>query len=155
MSLLRTPCVLLRERLERPRLDAQVLHVPLHGDEIEDHPCGDDRGEHTRENSERECDREPLDGAGPEPMIDKTLKEIFKEIGTKAIYNYIEKKYQLEREKIARNPKTFSTGLKALLGSAAPVIEILIISKLHRELHLKFEKKENVDFSDYIMELRR
>jgi hypothetical protein len=88
-------------------------------------------------------------------MIDKTLKEIFKEIGTKAIYNYIEKKYQLEREKIARNPKTFSTGLKALLGSAAPVIEMLIISKLHRELHLKFEKRENVDFSDYIRELRR
>ena len=88
-------------------------------------------------------------------VIDKTLKEIFKEIGTKAIYNYIEKKYQLEREKIARNPKTFSTGLKALLGSAAPVIEILIISKLHRELHLKFERKENIDFSDYIMELRR
>lgn len=87
--------------------------------------------------------------------IDKTLKEIFKEEGTKAIYDYLEKKYQLEQKEISRNPKTFSTGLKALLGSAAPVIETLIINNLHRELHLKFKKKENSDFSQYIMELRR
>jgi hypothetical protein len=86
---------------------------------------------------------------------DETLKFIFKEAGAKAIYNYLEKKCQLKREEIAQNPRTFSTGLKMLLSSAAPMVENLILKDLHHKLHLKFEEKKGYTFSDCIKELRR
>ena len=86
-------------------------------------------------------------------VIDETLKNIFKEAGAKAIYNYIETRYQLNQSEIVEKPTTFSTSLAALLGSAAPVIEDLILKNLHRKLDIKFEKKRDYRFSDYVMEL--
>ena len=86
--------------------------------------------------------------------IDETLKQVFVEAGTKAIYDYIENNCHLKREEIAEKPEVFSTGLERLLASAAPVIEKLILKKLHRKLELKFEEEKGYEFSDYIKDLR-
>ena len=86
--------------------------------------------------------------------IDETMKQIFKEAGIPVIYTFLETNNGLKREEIAEKPEVFSTGMKKLLGSGAPVIEKLILKNLHRKLELKFEEKGDYEFSDYITELK-
>lgn len=50
-------------------------------------------------------------------VVDETLREVFREEGTKVIYDFIKSYSHLEREEIAEKPEVFSTGLKRLLGS--------------------------------------
>ena len=88
-------------------------------------------------------------------VIEETLKNTFKEAGANAIYLYLEKKFQLDKDEILKKPLMFSTGLKALLGSAAPVIENLILKNLYQKLDLKFKKRKGYSFSKHIQELRR
>jgi len=87
-------------------------------------------------------------------VVDETVKQVFKEAGAEVIYNFIENKYHLKREQIAEKPEVFSAGLKRLLGSAAPVIEKMILRDLCSKLRLEYEEKDGYEFSDYIKELR-
>lgn len=50
-------------------------------------------------------------------VVDEMLKQVFKEKGTKAIYDYLESKCRLRREEIAEKPKVFSVGLEGLLDT--------------------------------------
>lgn len=88
-------------------------------------------------------------------VLDETMSQVFKEPGTKAIYNFLENNAQLKREDIAEKPDVFSAALERLLGSGAPVIEKLILKNLHLKLGFKLEEKEGYEFSDYINELRK
>lgn len=88
-------------------------------------------------------------------VVDETLRQVFREEGTKAIYAFIKNNCHLKREEIAEKPKVFSAGLERLMGSAAPVIEKLILKNLHRKLGLKFVKKEGYELSDYVKEMRK
>jgi hypothetical protein len=87
-------------------------------------------------------------------VIDETLKHVFKEEGVEVIYVFIESKCHLKREEIAEKPEVFSTGLKMLLVSGAPVIEKMILENLCSKLDLKLVEKEGYEFSDYVKELR-
>lgn len=86
--------------------------------------------------------------------VDKTLKQVFKEEGTKIIYTFIENKCHLKREEIFEKPEVFSTGLEKLMVSAAPVIEKMILRNFYCKFELKFEEKEGYRFPDYISELK-
>ena len=86
-------------------------------------------------------------------VVDETLMEIFREEGTKAIYNYLEANSHITREKIAEKPEVFSEGLERLMVSAAQVIEKMIIKNLYSRLGLRFREKIGYEFSDYIKEL--
>ena len=88
-------------------------------------------------------------------VADKMLKQVFREAGTKVIYDFLENNSHLKREEIAEKPEVFSAGLERLLGSGAQVIEKLILKNLYRRLGLKFEEKESYEFSDYVKELRK
>jgi len=88
-------------------------------------------------------------------VTDETLKQIFKDVGVKVIYDFLEKNSSLKHEEIVEKPEVFSAGLKSLLGSAAPVIEKQIIKNLHRKLQLEYVEKEESGFSDCMKELRR
>ncbi|MGD8506606.1 MAG: hypothetical protein PVF15_08090 [Candidatus Bathyarchaeota archaeon] len=88
-------------------------------------------------------------------MVDETVKQVFREPGAKAIYNYIENECHLKREEIAKKPEVFSADLKRLLGSGSQMIEKMILKNLYRRLELKFTVKEGYEFSDYIKELRK
>jgi len=88
-------------------------------------------------------------------VVDETMRQIFREAGTEAIYSYLENNSHLKRGEIAAKPEVFSAGLERLLGSAAPVIEKMILNNLYRKLELKFMEKEGYKFSDYIEELRK
>jgi len=82
--------------------------------------------------------------------IDEELKRVFKEEGASVIYDFIENKCELKREKIVEKPEVFSAGLERLLGSAGPVIEKAILVKLYSRLGLEFPEK----FSDHVKMLR-
>ena len=86
--------------------------------------------------------------------VDDTLKQIFKEDGTKVIYEFLENHARLKLEEVADKPEIFSATLERLMVSAAHVIEKMILKKLYRRLGLKFEEKKGYEFPDYIRELR-
>jgi len=86
--------------------------------------------------------------------VDETLKQVFKEEGVEVIYSFIENKCHLKRDEIAQKPEDFSAGLDRLLGSAAPVMEKLILQKLYDKLGLEFVEKDGFEFSGYVRELR-
>jgi hypothetical protein len=86
--------------------------------------------------------------------VDETLRHIFKEGGAKVIFDFLENKCNLKREEIGEKPADFSAGLERFLGSAAPVMEKMILKNLYSKLELKFEEKEGYKFSDYVKELR-
>lgn len=85
--------------------------------------------------------------------VDEALKQVFKEEGAKVIYDFAEKNCHLNRDEITGKPKDFSTCLRVLLGSAAPMIEKLILKNFYSELGLRFEERPGHGFSCYINEL--
>lgn len=87
-------------------------------------------------------------------VVDETLRKVFREVGTKVIYNFLENNYHLKREEIAEKPEVFSAGLERLLGSGARVIEKLIFKNLCSKLQVGYEEKVGYRFLDYVKELR-
>lgn len=88
-------------------------------------------------------------------IADDTLRYVFKDIGVAVIYNYMKTKFELSKKDIGRRPHAFSTALEGLLGSAAQVVETLILKRVYREFNLVFTEKKGYLFTDYIKELRR
>ena len=88
-------------------------------------------------------------------VVDETMKQVFREAGTKVIYDYLANNSHLKLEEIGEKPEAFSAGLERLMVSAARVVENLILKNLYRKLGLEFEEKEGYEFSDYIKELRK
>ena len=72
------------------------------------------------------------------------------EVVRAAIYERIEKSYQLKREEIPNNLPTFQKALEDLLGSAAQVMQRLIAKNLHRRLGLNFEEHRDWMLADYV-----
>ncbi len=102
----------------------------------------------------RLCAREKLDNLLLK-VVDETLKQVFREEGSRVIYDFLGNNCHLTREEVVEKPEVFSTGLKKVLGSGAPVIEKLILKKLYQKLRLEYEEKEGDEFSNYVKELRR
>lgn len=67
-----------------------------------------------------------------------------------AIYERLEKSYQLKREEIPDKLPTFQKALEDLLASAAKVMERLIAKSLHSRLGLNFEEHPNWTLLDYV-----
>jgi hypothetical protein len=88
-------------------------------------------------------------------VIDETLKQVFKEDGTKVIYEFLENNSKLSLKEVSDKPELFSQSLEALMVSAAQVIERLILTNIYSRLGLNFEEKNGFKFSDHIRELRR
>jgi len=88
-------------------------------------------------------------------VVDETLRQVFREAGTKVIYDFLGNNSHLKLEEIAEKPEAFSAGLERLMVSAALVIENLILKNLYSRLGLEFEEKEGYEFSDYVKELKK
>ena len=88
-------------------------------------------------------------------VVDETMRQVFREVGVKVIYDFLENHSHLKREEIAEKPEVFSAGLERLMVSAAQMIENLILKNLYCKLGLEFEEKRSYEFSDYIKELRK
>lgn len=88
-------------------------------------------------------------------VVDDVLKSIFKNVGAFHVWSYLEMTALGERTEIAWKPEAFSVGLRRLLGSAAPDLEKLILTRLYQKLRLRLEWKKGYKFSDYINRLRK
>ncbi|MCW4015502.1 MAG: hypothetical protein NWF06_03955 [Candidatus Bathyarchaeota archaeon] len=88
-------------------------------------------------------------------VVDETLKQIFKEDGVKVIYDFLENNSHLRLEDVANKPEVLADSLEKLMLSSAQVIEEMILNNTYSKLGLKFEKKQDHKFPDYLNELKR
>jgi hypothetical protein len=72
------------------------------------------------------------------------------EIVRTAIYERIERSYQVKREEIPEKLETFHRALQELLGAGGKVMEKLIVRNLYRRLGLSFEKHDGWTVVDYV-----
>lgn len=86
--------------------------------------------------------------------VDETLKQIFRDDGTKVIYDFLESDSKLTLKELSDKPEIFSTVLKKLMVSAAQVIEQAILQNLYSKLGIEFEEKQGYKFSDHVQDLR-
>jgi hypothetical protein len=72
------------------------------------------------------------------------------EIVRTAIYDRIERSYQLTREEIPEKLEAFRRALEDLLGKSAKLMEKLIAKNLYSRLGLDFVAHENWTLVDYV-----
>ena len=72
------------------------------------------------------------------------------EIVRTAIYERIERSYQLRREEIPDHLETFHQALQDLLGAGGKVMEKLIARGLYRHLGLSFTEHDGWTLIDYV-----
>ncbi|MGB9023179.1 MAG: hypothetical protein WCC94_07070 [Candidatus Bathyarchaeia archaeon] len=78
------------------------------------------------------------------------------EIVRTAIYERIERSYQVKREEIPEKLEAFHVALQDLLGaSASEVMEKLIAKNLYTHLGLQFTEQANWTLVDYVNHARR
>ena len=77
------------------------------------------------------------------------------EIVRTAIYERIERSYQLRREEIPDHFETFHKALQDLLGASANVMERLIAKSLYRRLKLNFTQHDGWTLLDYVNHARK
>jgi hypothetical protein len=70
--------------------------------------------------------------------VDYTLKQIFKEDGTKVIYEFLENNSSLKLEEVADKPEVSSATMKSHIFSAAQVIKkTILMCKTKIRVHKK------------------
>ena len=72
------------------------------------------------------------------------------EIVKTAIYERIERSYQLRREEIPSHLEAFHEALQELMGDGAKVMEKLIAKSLYRRLELNFTEHDGWTLVDYV-----
>jgi predicted DNA-binding protein YlxM (UPF0122 family) len=77
------------------------------------------------------------------------------EIVRTAIYDRIERSYQLRREEIPEKLETFHQALQDLLGAGAKVMEKLIAKSLYRQFKLSFTEHDGWTLVDYVNHAKR
>ncbi len=77
------------------------------------------------------------------------------EIVRAAIYDRVERSYQLRREEIPENLELFHKALGDLLAAGSEVLERLIAKNLYRRLDLNFNQHENWTLLDYVDEAKK
>jgi hypothetical protein len=77
------------------------------------------------------------------------------EIVRAAIYNRVERSYQIRREEIPEKLELFHKALRDLLAAGGEVLERLIAKNLYRRLDLNFNQHENWTLLDYVDEAKK
>lgn len=72
------------------------------------------------------------------------------EVVRRAIYQYVERNCQIEREGIPEKLEAFHKCLQGIFGAATNVIERLVAKRLYSKLSLNFEAHENWTLVDYV-----
>jgi len=77
------------------------------------------------------------------------------EIVRTAIYDRIERSYQLRREEIPDHLETFHKAFQDLLGASAKVMEKIIAKNLYGRLKLSFTEHDGWTLVDYVNHAKR
>jgi hypothetical protein len=86
--------------------------------------------------------------------IDGALKEIFGEMGAKAIYRYLKDRYSLRREDIPERLEIFEKGLEEILSSGAWVTERMALKNLYSDFGLEYRNNTSHRFVDHVANLK-
>ena len=90
--------------------------------------------------------------------IEDVLKQAFGETLAGVILLFTLAIFKSNREdnslKLGENPELFSDALREVLGAGSIYVEELILKSLYSELGVRFKKKKDYKFSDYIKKLR-
>jgi len=94
-----------------------------------------------------------------EQLLNETIDNVFFSLGTvsrQAIYDHLEKKYELKRNDIADRIMEFSEALEQIFGGAAALLEIQMMRKLCRKVpQFKHKPEATLTFPDYVNALSR
>ena len=77
------------------------------------------------------------------------------EIVRDAIYDRIERSYQLRREEIPEKLQTFHKALEDLLGASAKVMERVIAKNLYNQIGIEFTPKKDWTITDYVKHVEK
>lgn len=77
-------------------------------------------------------------------VVDATFKQVFKEAGTNVVYDYLENRFHLNRGEIGKKLDVFSTCLESLLGSAALMVEKLILKDFVQQTGARIRGEERL-----------
>lgn len=88
--------------------------------------------------------------------IDNSLREVFNENATSAIYTYLEKNYALSQEEIPQKLDLFTDGLHKFLSTGAFAVEHFILENLCSRLKCTsdFDLDGESDFKNSIAQLK-
>lgn len=94
-----------------------------------------------------------------EHLINETIDNVLSSLGTRcreAIYDYIDRKYNLRKSDIADHTMEFSEALERIFGSAAALLEMQIMKELFRKApQFKHRPQGKLTFPDYVNALIR
>jgi hypothetical protein len=94
-----------------------------------------------------------------EHLVNETIDNVFSSLGTvcrQAIYDYLEKKYELKKNDVAGHIIEFSEALEQIFGGAAALLEIQMMRRLYRKVpQFKHRPKGALTFPDYVNALSR
>ncbi len=94
-----------------------------------------------------------------EQLVNETIDNVFSSLGTvcrQAIYDYLEKKYELKKNDVADHILEFSEALEQIFGGAAALLEIQMIRRLCRKVpQFKHRPEGSLTFPDYVNALSR
>jgi hypothetical protein len=77
------------------------------------------------------------------------------EIVRAAIYDQVERTYQIRREEIPEKLELFHKALGDLVAAGGEVLERLIAKNLYRRLDLSFNQHENWTLLDYVDQAKK
>lgn len=87
--------------------------------------------------------------------IDESFKEIFGEMATEIIYDYLKHKYSLKREEIPEKLEAFIEGMEAFFNpSAAWTVEKNVLKNFYSTFGLQYQNEEDRSFIDHVAKLR-
>ena len=88
------------------------------------------------------------------PLINETIDNVFSSMGTvckQAIYDYLEKEYELKKKDVADHITEFSEALERMFGGAAALLEIQIMRRLCQKVpQFKHRPERTLTFPDYV-----
>ncbi len=82
--------------------------------------------------------------------IDQVLSDVLGRKAKEAIYDYMERNYQVAREDIPRNIENFFALMEEVFGRGSKTIARCIMKQLWQQLGWKFTDIPGFEFSDYL-----
>jgi hypothetical protein len=89
-----------------------------------------------------------------EQLVNETIDDVFSSLGTvckQAVYDYLEKEYELKKSDVADHMIEFSEALEEMFGGAAALLEIQMMRRFCRKVpQFRHRPEGTLTFPDYV-----
>ena len=94
-----------------------------------------------------------------EQLVNETIDDVLSSFGTvcrQAVYDYMEKKYELKKDDVANHILEFSEVLEQIFGGAAALLEIEMMRRLCQKVaRFRYSPDGTLTFPGYVNALGR